>query len=86
MRTVISGFVVVVLAATVATYFRYHSFDPCNWMAQDMAHHSGMPIVMMETRVKANFLMQGITRPGPSECVWAWWKERADEAKNMVSK
>jgi len=86
MRTVLGGFVAVALAASVATYFRYHSFDPCNWMAQDIARHTGVSVILTETKVKADFLMRGITQPDPTECVLAWWKERADEAKDIVAK
>jgi hypothetical protein len=84
MRAILGGVVLLALAATTATYFRYHSFDPCNWMAQDMAHHTGLPVVVMEGKVKASFLVRGITEPGPRECVLAWWGERADEAKTLV--
>ena len=84
MRTIFGGLIIVAIAATAATYFRYQSFDPCNWMAQDMAQHTGLPLVVMEGRVKAAFLVRGITQPGPQECVIAWWTERADEATEMV--
>ncbi len=86
MKTVLGGVVIVAVAATVATYFRYHSFDPCNWMAQDMARHTGAPVLMMEGKVRADFLIRGITAPSTSECVLAWWGERAEEAKQLVRK
>ena len=84
MRTVSAGLIIVAIAATVATYFRYQTFDPCNWMAQDMARHDGLPEVVMEGKVKANFLIRGITNPSATDCVLAWWGERADEAKKIV--
>jgi hypothetical protein len=86
MRTILGGLVIVAVAATVATYFRYHSFDPCNWMAQDMARHTGLPTVVTSGKIKADFLVRGITQPEMAECVLAWWRERADEAMEVVRK
>ncbi len=40
-------FVLIVIglavAATIATYARYGSLDPCDWMEQDLARQTGLP-------------------------------------------
>ena len=70
--------VVLVLAATVATYVRYQSLSPCDWMEQDMADESDLPRVVIQARIAASFLLDGITDPTPVECLNAWWRYRVD--------
>ncbi len=70
--------IVLTLAGSAATYARYESLSPCDWMAQDLTRQSDMPLIVSESRVRANFLIQGITEPKPYQCVLAWWKFRAD--------
>ena len=78
MRTALIIVIGLVVAATAATYIRYRSFDPCDWIARDMATRTSLPLAVWQGRVKAEFLLRGITDPSPSECVLAWWRERAD--------
>ncbi|MEM7227073.1 MAG: hypothetical protein AAF495_29165 [Pseudomonadota bacterium] len=70
--------VVVLLAATVATYVRYQSLSPCDWMQQDMVEESELPAVVVQTRIAAAFLLDGIIEPTPMECLNAWWRYRVD--------
>lgn len=75
----LSGAVAVAgIAATIATYSRYESFDPCVWMEQDMAHQSRLPRVVMQGRIRADFLIQGVSNPDRYQCLTAWWKFRAN--------
>jgi hypothetical protein len=69
---------VLTLAGSAATYARYESLSPCDWMAQDLTRQTDMPLIVSQSRVRANFLIQGITEPNPYECVLAWWKFRAE--------
>lgn len=73
---------IVAVIASGATFVRYGNFDACEWIAQDMADRTSLPIAIWRGRVKAQFLLQGVTDPDPGDCVLAWWEERADGAKN----
>lgn len=65
-------------AAAVATYARYESLDPCDWMEQDLVAQSGLPAVAVEIRIRAAFLLDGITEPGAGDCLVKWWAWRRD--------
>jgi hypothetical protein len=79
-----SALAIVAFAATAATYVRYQSFDACEWIAMDMAKRTSLPVMVWRGRVRAEFLLRGITDPDAADCVLAWWQERADGAKNGV--
>lgn len=66
------------LAASAATYARYGSLDPCDWLVEDTAAADGMPRLMAQARVRAAFLLDGITDPSPGQCVRAWWTVRSE--------
>jgi hypothetical protein len=66
------------VAATVATYARYESLDPCDWMEQDLARQSGLPLIVVRARIRAEFLLEGITEPTAADCLSRWWEIRAD--------
>ena len=68
------------LAAPIATYVRYESLDPCDWMERDMARQSGLPLLVVRTRLRAEFLLEGITEPSATECLSRWWEIRAEAA------
>jgi hypothetical protein len=68
------------VAASAATYARYESLDPCDWMAQDLARESGLPTFMVEAKIRAQFLLDGVTNPTTYQCLSAWWKVRAESA------
>lgn len=65
-------------AATVATYVRYESLDPCDWMEQDMARQSALPLLVVRARIRAEFLLEGITEPTATDCLSRWWEIRAE--------
>jgi len=71
------------VAASAATYARYESLDPCDWMARDMVQQSGLPLFIIEAQIRAAFLLDGITDPTPYECLSEWWKVRADGASQV---
>ena len=70
--------IALAVAATVATYVRYESLDPCDWMDQDMARQSGLPLLVARARLCAEFLLEGITEPSATDCLPRWWEIRAD--------
>lgn len=72
------GAVVLLVAASAATYVRYESFDPCDWLEQDMLE-TGYPRVVVSARVRTLFLFRGITDPTVSDCLSAWWRYRSEE-------
>ena len=65
-------------AAAVATYARYESLDPCDWMEQDLVAQSGLPAVAVEIRIRAAFLLDGITEPDAGDCLVKWWEWRRE--------
>lgn len=69
--------IAVVAAGLVATYVRYRSLDPCDWMEQDLARQSKLPLIVLQGRIRAYFLIRGVVAPDPYDCVLAWWKLRA---------
>ena len=75
-------FVLIVIglavAATVATYARYGSLSPCDWMERDMVRQTDLPPLVVRARIRAAFLIDGITDPGPSDCLFGWWEFRSE--------
>ena len=72
---IVAGLLIV---AVVATYGRYQSLDPCDWMEQDLATQSSLPRVAVELQIAAAFLLDGITEPGPGDCLTKWWDWRRE--------
>jgi len=68
----------LVVAAAIATYARYQSLDPCDWMRQDLAAQSELPQVAVELQISGAFLLDGITDPGPGDCLVKWWEWRRE--------
>jgi hypothetical protein len=79
MKTTIAVIALLAIAASAATYVRYRSFNPCDWMARDLANESHQPGSVIEARIRAAFLLNGIVNPSPVDCIQAWWKFRADD-------
>lgn len=78
MRTFSLASIAVVLIASIATYVRYENFDPCDWMAQDLASQSGLPRLVVNARIQSQFLIRGIVDPDIGQCIVAWWDFRVD--------
>ncbi len=68
----------LVVAAAIATLARYESFDPCDWLEQDMARSLGMPTLVAQTRIRATFMFRGIVEPDTYDCLDAWWRLKAE--------
>ena len=66
------------VAATAATYVRYESLDPCDWMEQDLARQSGLPLIAVRARILLEFGLKGITDPTVYDCLSEWWEIRAE--------
>ena len=78
MKNALIVITLLALAAGAATYYRYASFHPCDWMEQDLAESSGLPRLVMRGRIRGEFMLRGIADPSPSDCVLAWWDFRAN--------
>lgn len=65
------------LAAVIATFVRYESFDPCDWLEQDMTRALGMPPIVSQARIRASFMFRGIIEPTGRECLEDWWHLKA---------
>ena len=73
------GVVIVLAAAAVgATYLRYESLSPCDWLEQDMARESGLPPIVSRGQITGAFLLEGITDPTSYQCLLEWWEFRLD--------
>lgn len=70
----------LLVAAGTATVVRYGSLDPCAWLDHDSAKASGLPRLVAQAQVRAQFLLDGITSPTPGECLTAWWDLKANGA------
>ena len=68
----------LLVAAAGATFFKYGSLHPCDWMERDLAEQSGLPLLAVQARIAAEFLIDGITEPAPSDCLFRWWEFRQD--------
>ncbi len=66
---------VIIVAAGAATLSRYGSLDPCVWMETDLAEQS----IVVQAKVRAKLLLEGIGEPGAYDCLTTWWEIRADE-------
>lgn len=73
-------FVGLSLAASIATFVRYQSLHPCDWMEQDLADQWSVPRIMARAKIRAEFLLDGVADPGPSQCLFGWWEMRAEAA------
>lgn len=72
---IVAGLLVV---AVIATYARYESLDPCDWMKHDLAAESSLPQVAVELQISAAFLLDGITEPTAGDCLVKWWDWRRE--------
>ena len=79
MKTFILFFGLAMIAATVATYARYQSFSPCDWMEQEYAQETGLPRVLARGRVQGELLLRGVRSPDPVDCLMAWWQFRIED-------
>ena len=77
MKTLAVVVPVLLVAAVIATYARYESLHPCDWMEHDLASHLSLPRVVIQARIRAEFLLQGITEPGAGDCLVEWWDWRS---------
>jgi hypothetical protein len=75
-------FVVIVagllLVSAIATFARYESLHPCDWMEEDLAAQSNLPRVAIELQIGAAFLLEGIADPGADDCLLQWWDWRRE--------
>ena len=71
---------VLVVAASVATYVRYGSLHPCDWLVRDTARLLDLTPLMAEARVRGLFLLEGVADPDAGACVREWWRLRAQGA------
>ena len=73
----------LVAAAVVATFVRYQSLHPCDWLESDMIAASEMPDIWVIARLRARFLVEGITEPAALDCLEGWWSFRIEELEKL---
>ncbi len=66
------------IAATIATYARSQSLNPCDWMERDLVRQTGLQPMVVRASIRGAFLIDGITDPCPSDCLFGWWEFRAE--------
>ena len=69
----------VLAAAAAATFVRYGSLHPCIWLEADLIEDSILPPVAVRAQIRAAFLIDGVTEPGPLDCLVEWWDWRGEE-------
>ncbi len=69
----------VLVAAAAATLVRYGSLDPCVWLETDLIEDSILPPAAVRLQIQAAFLVDGVTDPGPLDCLLKWWVRRGEE-------
>ncbi len=69
--------VALVAAAAIATFARYESFDPCDWLEHDMVRALGLPPVVAQARIRASFMFRGILEPDGADCLEDWRRLKA---------
>ncbi len=85
MKKVVITLLILVVAAAGATFWRYQSFDPCEWLKQDMAAKSDLPGLFVEGQIRWDFLFDGVADPDGMQCLKKWWNFRADEEPKKAS-
>jgi hypothetical protein len=68
----------LLLAAVVATLFRYQSLHPCDWMERDLTEAYGLPALVAQAQIRAAFLLEGVTEPDALDCLLKWWDWRSE--------
>ena len=68
----------LLVVAVIATYARYESLHPCDWMKHDLAAESSLPQVAVELQISTAFLLDGITEPTAGDCLIKWWDWRRE--------
>lgn len=68
--------VVLLIAATGATYAGYGSLSPCRWLVVDTAEHTGLPESLAAARARADMAVHGDLDPTSTDCLRAWWRVR----------
>ena len=67
----------LLIAAVIATFARYESFHPCDWLEHDTGRALGVPALMAEARIRASFMFRGIAEPTAYDCLEDWWRLKA---------
>jgi len=87
LRTrIVKSFIIILiisLGAILATWAKYQSLDPCEWLHRDISQKINLPILMIKAQVKAGFLLHGIASPSAGQCIYAWWKYRFENAQDI---
>jgi len=86
MKTTLIVIVGIILFGVGATYHRYQSFNPCDWIERDLAVQSGMPTLIVQGQIKTWFLMDGVVKPDPYQCIKMWWRLKIDGDLKPVPK
>ncbi len=68
----------LLLAAAGATFFRYQSLDPCDWLERDLVEAYGMPSVMAQAKILLEFGLEGVLDPDALDCLLKWWDWRSE--------
>ncbi|MBM3560948.1 MAG: hypothetical protein FJX53_13950 [Alphaproteobacteria bacterium] len=64
--------VAVLLLLAAATWVRYGSLSPCDWMVTDLAEQLGVPEGVAAIKIRTDLALRGITDPKPGECLVEW--------------
>jgi hypothetical protein len=75
-------FLVLMVAASGATFAGYASLSPCRWLVVDTAAHTGLPESVASARARADMALHGDIDPTSVDCLQAWWRVRFASAQD----
>ena len=70
-------------AGIAATFARYGSLHPCDWLLHDMVDASDMPEPLVEPSVQLRLLFDGLIQPTALDCLDRWWSFRIEESDKL---
>ena len=73
--------VILLVAASGATYAGYGSLSPCRWLVIDTAEHTGLSESLAAARARADMAVHGDLQPTQLDCLNAWWRVRFASAQ-----
>ncbi len=68
----------LLLAAVGATFFRYQSLHPCDWMVRDVAETYGVSPAIAQAKIHVEFGLDGVFDPDALDCLLKWWDWRSE--------
>jgi len=66
-----------------ATFARYGSLHPCDWLRQDMTAASILPESLVRGQIRLRSFLEGTIEPDALDCLEWWWSFRSKEIEEI---